>query len=49
MLFERGVVVGYETTRRWCDKFGGNFPIESRQCGAGLAARGTSMNALERH
>ncbi|ADC45224.1 hypothetical protein Rmet_3761 (plasmid) [Cupriavidus metallidurans CH34] len=25
LLFERGVVVSYETTRRWCDKFGGNF------------------------
>ncbi|MEX3860229.1 IS6 family transposase, partial [Paraburkholderia sp. BR10923] len=22
LLFERGVVVSYETTRRWCDKFG---------------------------
>ena len=21
-LFERGVVVSYETIRRWCDKFG---------------------------
>jgi putative transposase len=22
LLFERGVVVSYETIRRWCDKFG---------------------------
>src|ERR1700716_3522563 len=22
LLFERGVVVSYETVRRWCDKFG---------------------------
>ncbi len=25
LLFERGVVVSYETIRRWCDKFGGDF------------------------
>jgi putative transposase len=24
-LFERGVIVTYETIRCWCDKFGGNF------------------------
>ncbi|MGF6298113.1 transposase-like protein [Paraburkholderia sp. WC7.3d] len=24
-LFERGVVVSYETIRRWCDKFGKGF------------------------
>ena len=23
--FERGVVVSYETIRRWCDKFGASF------------------------
>jgi putative transposase len=22
LLFERGIVVSYETVRRWCDKFG---------------------------
>ncbi|PRE89407.1 IS6 family transposase, partial [Burkholderia gladioli] len=22
LLFERGVIVSYETIRRWCDKFG---------------------------
>jgi hypothetical protein len=25
LLFERGVVVSYETIRRWCDKFGAGF------------------------
>jgi putative transposase len=25
LLFERGVVVSYETIRRWCDKFGAHF------------------------
>ncbi|HYS66657.1 MAG TPA: IS6 family transposase [Paraburkholderia sp.] len=25
LLFERGVVVSYETVRRWCDKFGAGF------------------------
>ena len=25
LLFERGVVVSYETIRRWCDKFGASF------------------------
>ncbi|MGF6819610.1 transposase-like protein [Paraburkholderia atlantica] len=25
LLFEQGVVVSYETIRRWCDKFGAGF------------------------
>jgi transposase-like protein len=25
LLFERGVMVSYETIRRWCDKFGASF------------------------
>ncbi|MGF6735738.1 hypothetical protein OKW50_007911 [Paraburkholderia youngii] len=25
VVFERGVVVSYETIRRWCDKFGAGF------------------------
>ncbi|WP_122879693.1 IS6 family transposase, partial [Burkholderia pseudomallei] len=25
LLFERGVIVSYETIRRWCDKFGATF------------------------
>ena len=25
LLFERGVVVGYETINRWCDKFGASL------------------------
>jgi putative transposase len=26
LLFERGIIVSYETIRRWCDKFGAGFP-----------------------
>jgi len=25
VLFERGIVVSYETVRRWCDKFGAGY------------------------
>jgi putative transposase len=25
LLFERGMVVSYETVHRWCDKFGAGF------------------------
>lgn len=25
LLFERGVIVSYETIRRWCNKFGAGF------------------------
>ena len=25
LLFERGIIVSYETIRRWCDKFGSDF------------------------
>ena len=25
LLFERGIIVSYETVRRWCDKFGACF------------------------
>jgi len=25
LLFERGVIVRYETIRRWCDRFGSGF------------------------
>jgi putative transposase len=27
LLFERGIVVSYETIRRWCDKFGASFAL----------------------
>ena len=30
LLFERGVTVGYETIRRWCDKFGGGFACRAK-------------------
>ncbi|BCF94919.1 hypothetical protein PPGU16_79860 (plasmid) [Paraburkholderia largidicola] len=29
-LFERGVVVSYETVRRWCNKFGAGFASQAR-------------------
>ena len=31
LLFERGVVVSYETIRRWCDKFGAHFTHRVKQ------------------
>lgn len=30
LLFERGIVVSYETIRRWCDKFGLSFAIRAK-------------------
>ncbi|VTU45822.1 Integrase core domain protein (plasmid) [Variovorax sp. SRS16] len=30
LLFERGVVVSYETIRRWCDKFGARFAHDAK-------------------
>jgi transposase-like protein len=30
LLFERGVVVSYESIRRWCDKFGAGFARRGR-------------------
>ena len=30
LLFERGVVVSYETVRRWCDKFGTGFAYRAK-------------------
>lgn len=31
LMFERGVVVSYETIRRWCHKFGPLFAAEIRR------------------
>ncbi|RJG01989.1 IS6 family transposase [Noviherbaspirillum sedimenti] len=31
LLFERGVIVSYETIRRWCDKFGRQFARQAKQ------------------
>lgn len=31
LLFERGVVVSYETIRRWCDKFGASFAYGAKR------------------
>ncbi|NVH78592.1 IS6 family transposase, partial [Paraburkholderia sp. JPY432] len=36
LLFERGVVVSYETIRRWCGKFGAGFAL---RVNAGFAHR----------
>uniref|UniRef100_UPI00358F99DB IS6 family transposase n=1 Tax=Burkholderia glumae TaxID=337 RepID=UPI00358F99DB len=30
LLFERGVIVSYETIRRWCDKFGATFARQAK-------------------
>ena len=30
LLFERGIVVSYETIRRWCDKFGASFVLRAK-------------------
>jgi putative transposase len=38
LLFEGGVVVTYETIRRWCEKFGAGFAPRSH--GASQAALG---------
>jgi putative transposase len=40
LLFERGVIVSYETIRRWCDKFGAASHIASKRLAANLAAHG---------
>ncbi|WP_084664397.1 IS6 family transposase [Pandoraea faecigallinarum] len=37
LLFERGVIVSYETIRRWCDKFGAGFAhrVKAARCKPG--------------
>jgi putative transposase len=37
LLFERGVIVSYETVRRWCDKFGACFAyrVKAARCKPG--------------
>ena len=32
ILAERGIVVSYETVRRWCKKFGASFTDHLRRC-----------------
>jgi putative transposase len=32
ILAERGIVVSYETVRRWCKKFGASFADHLRRC-----------------
>jgi putative transposase len=31
LLAERGIIVSYETIRRWCDKFGASFASKMRR------------------
>ncbi|MGF6439716.1 transposase-like protein [Paraburkholderia youngii] len=40
LLFERGVVVSYETIRRWCDNSARASHIASRLLAASLGAHG---------
>ena len=42
LLAERGVVVSYETVRRWCQKFGESFADRLRRRRPGQATSGTS-------
>src|SRR5471030_1007803 len=42
LLFERGVVVSYETIRRWRDKLGAGFARRVKVAVASLAPHGTS-------
>ncbi len=34
LLLERGVIVSYESIRRWCDKFGSRFAAQVKITGA---------------
>jgi hypothetical protein len=43
LLAERGVVVSYETVRRWCGKFGQPLPTTFVSADHGPGTRGTSM------
>ena len=40
LLFERGVIVTYETIRCWCDKSGAGFAHRVKAAAASRAARG---------
>jgi putative transposase len=47
LLFERGVIVSYETVRRWCDKFGACVSHTKRKRRvASPAPHGTLMKYL---
>ena len=41
LLAERGIVVSYETVRRWCMKFGASSPTACAVAGRGRVTRGT--------
>jgi len=44
LLFERGIVVSYETVRRWSDKFGVAWRIGSRLSGENRAIHDISIS-----
>ena len=41
LLLERGVIVSYETIRRWCAKFGQAYRTDCAAAGPGPATSGT--------
>ena len=41
LMLERGVVVSYETVRRWCVKSGQGYAARCAATGPGLATSGT--------
>ncbi len=41
LLFERGVVLSYETVRRWCLKFGAEYARRLKRCNAQPGISGT--------
>ena len=46
LLAERGIILSYETVRRWCRKFGQNFANCLRRPGRGQVISGLSMRYL---
>jgi hypothetical protein len=48
LLFERGVVVTYETSRCWCDKFGRGFAIAPKQRDVSRVVHGISTKCSSR-
>ena len=43
LLAERGIVISYETMRRWCKKFGASFADRPRRFVPSPATNGISM------
>ena len=44
LLFERGIVVSYESVRRWCDKSGTEFAHRVKAARRNRAVPGISMS-----